>query len=394
MVKTRWLTLPTLIALVILPRLSIDLYLSSLPQMRESIEATEFALQLTLTIFMFGYALSMLISGPLSDVIGRKRVMLNGLFIYLLATLICATSNSILVLTVARFFQALGGCCGTVVARVMVRDSYNREEQIHILAYLSAAMAICPLFIPILGGELQIYLGWRSIFYFLAIFSLIMFIISKKQLDEAPSLRSSFSFNELINNYKNLLQNRLFIAYSLCIGLAWGCYFIFTLEAPFLIEKNLGLSTLSFGFIFSAVVLGYLVGTLVTKRFANQIGWDKLIFIAISLICIGAVLLLFLNWFFSLSWLILMVPMMVLMLGVGIIIPCTQAAVMQPFPTMAGTASGLFFFIQMIFSGVSGLLIQSFQDESATPMTIMIFIYSLLLIVSFYILVWNKRLRE
>ncbi len=94
-------------------------------------------LQMTLTIFMFGYALSMLIAGSLSDILGRKRVLMYGLIIYLVATVACAVSTSIVSLIIARFFQALGGCCGTVIARVMVKDAYCREKQIKILSHLS-----------------------------------------------------------------------------------------------------------------------------------------------------------------------------------------------------------------------------------------------------------------
>lgn len=393
MVNTRWLTLPILIALVILPRLSIDLYLPALPRMALSFHASDVSLKMTLTIFMFGYALSMIIAGPLSDIIGRKRVMFYGLIIYILSTFICAISPSILTLTIARFFQAIGGCCGTVVARVMVRDSYCREEQIKILTYLSAAMAICPLLTPILGGALQTYFGWRAVFYLLVAFSLFMFIINATQLTETHKTIGKLSLRDLIGNYKTLLQNRLFMGYSLAIGFAWCCYFVFTLESPFIIEKSLGLTTLSFGFIFSLVVFGYLIGTLLAKQLANRVGWDRLILIATCLCVMGASFTSLLVWFLPLSWISITIPMMVIMTGVGIIIPCTQAAVMQPFPTIAGTASGLFFFIQMIMGGTSGLIVQMFKGDPATAMARMMLVCSILLFISFYTLIWNNHVR-
>ncbi|MBA2649052.1 MAG: MFS transporter [Legionella sp.] len=175
MVKTKWLMLPLLITLVILPRLSIDFYLPSLPYIGDELQANDTSLQMTLTIFMFGYALSMLIAGPLSDILGRKRVLMYGLIIYLVATLACAVSTSIISLIIARFFQALGGCCGTVIARVMVKDAYCREKQIKILSHLSAAMAICPLLIPILGGTSQAFFGWRVLFIY-SVFFLLSFL--------------------------------------------------------------------------------------------------------------------------------------------------------------------------------------------------------------------------
>lgn len=378
-----------LIAMVILPRLSMDLYLPALPNMAQALHVSDAQLQTTLTIFMFGYALSMLISGPLSDVMGRKKVILGGLCLYLVSTVVCALTHSIVVLIGARFFQALGGCCGTVVARVMVKDGYDKQQQIHILAYLSAAMAICPLLAPIIGGSLQLYFGWHIAFYILTIFALVLLMVSEAQLMTDRSLIKKLSFAALINNYRLLLRSRVFIGYSLAIGLAWCNYFAFTVESPFLLMKTLGLTTFSFGLIFSLVVLGYLFGTLLTKRYANSIGWDRLILIATWLCILGASVMTLLVALLPLSWLSLSSPMFLIMMGVGIIIPCTQGAVMQPFPSMAGTASGLFFFIQMLFGGVCGLIIQNLPRNSAVPMAVVIMVSSLLLLISYHRLIWR-----
>lgn len=389
MIKTKWLTLPMLIALVILPRLSMDLYLPALPNMAQALHVDDAQLQMTLTIFMFGYALSMLISGPLSDVMGRKKVIFGGLCLYLAATVVCALTHSIIVLIGARFFQALGGCCGTVVARVMVKDVYAKQQQIHILAYLSAAMAICPLLAPIMGGSLQLYFGWHMAFYVLALFALVLLIVSETQLMDDQSVLKKLSFADLINNYCQLLRSRVFIGYSLAVGLAWCNYFAFTIESPFLLMKTLGLTTFSFGLIFSFVVLGYLCGTLLTKRYANSIGWDRLILIATLLCILGASVMMLLAALLPLNWLSLSSPMFIVMMGVGIIIPCTQGAVMQPFPNMAGTASGLFFFIQMLFGAVCGLIVQNLPRDSAVPIAAVVIVSSLLLLISYYGLIWR-----
>lgn len=394
MVKTKWLILPLLITLVILPRLSIDFYLPSLPYIGDELQANDTSLQMTLTIFMFGYALSMLIAGPLSDILGRKRVLMYGLIIYLAATIACAVSTSIASLIIARFFQALGGCCGTVIARVMVKDAYCREEQIKMLSHLSAAMAICPLLIPILGGTSQIYLGWRAAFYILGFFSLIVLIISKQQINESHIETPLISLKTLLGHYNHLITNRFFVGYSLTIGLAWCNYFAFTLESPFFLQKTLGYSSIIFGALFSIVILGYLAGTQITKYFANQVGWDELIFIAIIFCLSGAFLLITLDIFLPINGISLILPMIIIMLGVGIIIPCTQAAVMQPFPKIAGTASGLFFFIQMALGGICGLILQFFERDTITPMTITISACSFLLIVIFHQLIWKFKKEE
>lgn len=342
---------------------------------------------------MFGYALSMLISGPLIDIFGKKHVVLGGLTIFFLASLAAALAHNIWFLIIARFFQALGGCCGTVIARVMVKDAYPKAEQIKILAHLSAAMAVCPLFIPVLGGILQILFGFRAVFIFLGLFSLVLLAMCKKEIHE-PRIYHFISLQALLQHYKLLLTSRVFIGYSLAISFAWCAYFAFTLGSPFLLQKNLHFNSIFFGIFFAIIVLGYLIGTQLTKRFANEIGWDGLILIA-TLICLaGSLLLVGAILFFPLGWASIVLPMIIIMVGIGIIIPCTQGAVMQPFPKMIGTASGLFFFIQMLFGGICGLILQSFNQESPEPMAFTIFIASLFLVISFYKLIWSYKTQE
>lgn len=390
MTKTPWLAFPLLVALVILPRISVDLYSPSLPNMGVSLHASVASLQMTMTTFMFGYAISMLVAGPLSDSIGRKKVMLSGLILFVVASLVCSFSPNVSFLIVARFFQALGGCCGTVIARVMVKDIHSKEDQINMLTRLSSAMAICPLIIPILGGTLQTYFGWQSIFYVLTLFSVVIFILGKNQIQETITQKTSLSIKNIFSNYKMLLTHRLFIGYSLAIGFAWCVYFSFTLESPFLIQKTLRESAIFFGMIFSLTIVGYLIGARLTKKYANFLGWDKLILIGTIISLIGAFILTGLFLSIHLNWEILVFPMMLTMCGVGIIIPCTQAAVTQPFPTIAGTASGLFFFIQMIFGGIDGIIIQHFRSDSAMPMAIIILFFSFCLFFSFYKIIWKN----
>ncbi|MBF3538711.1 MFS transporter, partial [Burkholderia pseudomallei] len=122
-----WLSL--LMLVVCLPRMTIDAYLPSLPAMADALHGTDAQMQLTLTMYMAGYALSMLLSGPLSDRYGRRPVLLAGMLVYLGASVACATATSVQGIVVARIGQALGGCCGTVIGRVIVRERFGTAMQ-------------------------------------------------------------------------------------------------------------------------------------------------------------------------------------------------------------------------------------------------------------------------
>jgi DHA1 family bicyclomycin/chloramphenicol resistance-like MFS transporter len=386
------LLLPILILMVILPRLATDLYIPSLPSISYSFNGSIKMVQMTMTMFMLGYAISMLIAGTLSDIYGRKKVMIWGIGVFLISTLICAISNSLIILVTARFFQAIGGCSGTVVARVMVRDSYKKDHQISILSHLSTAMAICPLIAPVIGGIINTYFGWHYIFIVLLLIGLITLALILKELEEESVVtKRDILISDLFKNYKMLLTDKSFLGYSFTIGTAWSAYFAFVIEAPFLFQKELGLSSISFGILFSVVVLGYVIGAQLSRKYANKIGWDQLILIAIFFCVVGSVILCLLILLLKLCPAIVVFPMILIMIGVGIIIPCTQAAVMQPFLKITGTASGLFFFIQMIFGLISGLVIQSFTLNPSKLMAFVILFSSLFLFSSFHFLIWRNK---
>lgn len=372
-----------MVTLVVLPRLALDLYLPSLPEIGRALNTSDSAAQITLTMFMFGYACSMLIAGQLSDIIGNKRVLIYGLSLFLISTMVCALTNSIVTLIIARFFQALGGCCGTVIARVLVKDFYHKEQQIKMLAYLSAIMSICPLFIPICGGALQIYFGWRTSFYVLVLFATGMLVLIK-HLDITEKAPEPTSLKNLLPRYQMLITNPLFLGYSFLVAFSWSCYFAFSFESPFILQKILGFNSVIFGLLYSIPILGYLLGTQVTMHFANKMGWNKLIFMAALILVGGSGIMITALLFFTLHWTVIILPMFVVMTGLGIIIPCCQAAVMQPFPSIAGTASGLFFFIQMAIGSLWGLILSYFTNNTPLVMAISILISSVLGFLVFY----------
>lgn len=136
-VLSSWFWLVLLTVLIGLPRITLDMHLPALPAMADDFHSSDSQLQLTLTLYTLGSAISLLVSGPLTDRFGRRPILLVGLFLYVLATVACALANSLEVLIIARLFQALGGCCTTVIGRVIVRDYFDRHEQARLLGLIS-----------------------------------------------------------------------------------------------------------------------------------------------------------------------------------------------------------------------------------------------------------------
>ncbi|AJX35113.1 multidrug effflux MFS transporter [Burkholderia oklahomensis] len=362
-----WLFL--LMLVVCLPRVTIDAYLPSLPAMADALHGTDAQLQLTLTLYMVGYALSMLVSGPLSDRYGRRPVLLGGLCLYVAASVACALSTSIPAIVCARIFQALGGCSGTVIGRVIVRERFPTAMQATMLSRISAGMALSPVIAPLAGSAVAEWFGWRGVFAWLAAGGVVATAMVLRHL---PETRESETRREpgpgLLRTYGGLLRDRRFLRYSLAIGFVYCTYFPFIAESSTLFQRNMGVSGSVYAAIFGLTVLGYLIGSSVFRRSGGRWKADSIIAAAACVNLAGAAALWAAGAVAPASAAAIVVPMFVVMVAVGIAIPACQFAVMQPYTKIAGTASGLFFFIQMAITALCGGVLAWLSDGSARPM--------------------------
>lgn len=373
-----WIWATLLLVVVCLPRITIDMYLPSLPAMADALHATDAQMQLTLTLYMVGYAFSMLIGGPLCDRFGRRPVLIGGTALYLVATLVCANATSAEVLIGARMFQALGGCCGTVIGRVMVRDRFDRHEQTRLLSRISMGMAISPMVAPIIGSVIETAFGWRGVFIALTVTAALALILITLLLPETKPAQSPCTSREsVLSIYARLLRDNYFLRYSLAIGCVYCTYFPFIAESSSLLQRSMHLSSMEYAQVFAATVAGYVIGSNLFRRLSAGNDTDTLIVYAITLNLIGSALLIMATRVWPDALLSIVCPMLLIMLSVGIAIPACQLAVLQPYAAIAGTASGLFFFIQMAITALCSFVTGHLSDGSVYPMAIMTSIASI-----------------
>lgn len=371
--KTRslpqWGWLFLLMLVVCLPRVTIDAYLPSLPAMADALHGTDAQLQLTLTLYMVGYALSMLVSGPLSDRYGRRPVLIGGLCIYVVASVACALATSIPAIVCARIFQALGGCSGTVIGRVIVRERFPTAMQATMLSRISAGMALSPVIAPLAGSAVAEWLGWRGVFAWLAAGGIVAMAMVLRHLPETrESATRPEPGAELLRTYGRLLSERRFLRYSLAISFVYCTYFPFIAESSTLFQRKMGVSGPGYAAIFGLTVLGYLIGSSVFRRSSGRWKADSVIASAACINLAGAVALWVGGAVAPASAAAIVVPMFFVMIAVGIAIPACQFAVMQPYTKIAGTASGLFFFIQMAIAAACGGVLAWLSDGTVRPM--------------------------
>ena len=373
-----WLLI--LLAVVCLPRITIDIYLPSLPVIGRALQLSEFQLSLTMTVYMAGYAVSMLVCGPLADRYGRRPVLIGGTALYLVATIACALADSGGMLIAARLLQALGGCCGTVVGRVIVRDRFQEAEQVSYLSWMSSGMALSPVVAPLIGSVIDVALGWRWVFVVLAVVAAGVLLALCTVVPETqpgrygPAHLAGEDDREhsvqpgLLRLYLSLLHDRHFLRHSLIISAIYCTYFPFVAESSLVLQRTLGLSQVQYAGVFALTILGYLGGASVFRRRFGAWGAEGVIGRALRLNLLFAVVWAAATLVFPGSLLAIVLPMVPIMLSVGMSIPACQFAVMQPHAGAVGAVSGLFFFIQMAVTALFGLVVASLSNGSPAPM--------------------------
>ncbi|WP_298374893.1 multidrug effflux MFS transporter [Azospirillum sp.] len=359
-----------LTALVAFGPLSTDLYLPSLPILVRVFDTDIAMVQLTLSVFLVGFAVSQLVYGPMSDRFGRRPTLLVGVSVYLVASAVCALATSVEGLIAARFFQALGACCGPVVGRAVVRDVFGRDRAATVLAYMSMAMTLAPAIGPVLGGALTELFGWRSNFILLTGFAVAILAAVWSLLGETNTARDSEALNpgRMAANYLMLLRNRRFVGYVLIVACSYSGIFAFISGSSFLLIGQMHLSPAQFGMSFATVVLGYTLGSFLAGKLSHRLGGARMIRVGTLVSVGGGALGVGLALAGVLQIASVVAPVFLFSLGAGLTLPNATANAVGPYPTMAGLASSLLGFFQMTIAALVGLGVGHLHNGTALPM--------------------------
>ena len=352
--------------------LSVDMYLASLPDMGRLLSAPMSQVQLTISFYLFGFAVAQVFYGALSDRHGRKPVLLIALGIYLVATLACALAASIETLIAARFVQAVGASGAIVLARAVVRDMFDGARMGRELARMAAIMALAPLVAPLVGGVLQTAFGWRSNFVVLFCYGALAegmawLLLPETLRNRAPEAVSPMS---IIRSFRRFLSNRGFVIH---LGIAICCMsglFAWISTSAFILQDIYGLSALTFGTIFAVASAGYLLGTIIAARFVTRWGSGLTMGLGTMGMAAGglATVVVVASGWHSVLGLVLTVGLY--LVGMGLAWPQAQAGALIPFPDRAGAASSLLGFTTQTCSAIVGAVLGHMLGSTAWPFAI------------------------
>jgi MFS transporter, DHA1 family, multidrug resistance protein len=338
--------------------LAIDAYLPSMPAIGVEFGVGPVAVQQTLSIFLFTFALMMLFYGTLSDSFGRRPVILGALVLYALASVGAAFAPSLGWLLVFRALQGLAAGAGTVVGQAIVQDRFSGAEAQKIMSHMMMVFGLAPAIAPIIGGWTHVYFGWRAIFGLLALFAVVMIVLVLRLLPEslAPEKRQRFHLASIGRHYLMVLREPQFVTLALAVGLSFGALGLYIGSAAHFVMDILGLPETAFAWMFIPLIGGMVIGSAWGgKRAAGSRA--RLLWIGYAVMAAGSILNIGYNALFAASvpWAVL--PLAIFTFGLAVAMPGIQVTALSLFPNNRGLAASMVGFIQMMsFALVSGLV--------------------------------------
>ena len=375
-------------ALVAFGPLSIDMYLPSLPQMSRDLNSSAQQVQATISIFLVGFSIGMLIYGPLSDFYGRKRVLMIGISTYVLASIGCSLSHAVEPLIVFRLLQALGGASASVIARALARDLYAADQTPRILSLMHIVTMLATLAAPTLGGLMSKYLGWNAIFYFLSGFSLLILCCVMWFIPNHPPQKPE---HNIFKNYLIVLHNSKTWSFVLAMGGSFAGMFAYITASSFVFVDYYAFTQIEYSLVFAANIFSVIVFTSLNTYFLKTHSALQLLKHLTLIAFLSGVFLLSLSLLALDSALLIIIGLWVFVGVTGSIGANSIANLLHLFPHVAGTASGIAVFFQFSLGALASYCTTLlFIPQSSLAMTLVIAICGS---VSFFSLRLNPRLK-
>jgi MFS transporter, DHA1 family, multidrug resistance protein len=358
-----------LVGMTALAPLSMQIFVPALPAIQRGFAVSTGVAQLALSLSILANAFATLSYGPLSDRFGRRPAVLAGLGLFVVGSVMCALAPTIDLLIVGRVVQAAGGAAGMVMARAIVRDLYEREHAAAMIAYLTMAMVVAPMLAPSVGAVLMDLSDWRAIFVALTVVGILLVWGARLRLIETRAGAGLGSgARSLLGGAGRLLRSGAFIAYVLQSTFSMSTFFAFVSGAPYFVIDVLERPATEYGLYFILVSVGYMAGNFTAARVTRRVGLDRMIVLGSSLALV--VVALVLGLLLALPWapVLLFGPMMLGSFASGLAMPNAQAGAISVDPALAGTASGVAGFTQLLVAALVSQAVGMLQDGTPYPM--------------------------
>ncbi len=356
--------------------LSIDTYLPALPSVAVEFGSPPAAVQLTLTAFLFGLAIGQLVLGPLSDRVGRRRPLIAGITVCVVASLGCALAPGIELLVAARFLQGAAGAAGVVIARAVVADRAHGTAAARVFAVMASVQGLAPVLAPLAGALLAPVVGWRGIFGVLSAVTAAMAIGAVLLVRESlpPPARRPESVPVLARSLLVVARDRAFLAPALAFSCAFGALFGYIAASPFVVQNLLGLSVGWFSLTFAANAAGLALSSALSAQLVARLGPTRLLTAGLVLLLSCTLALVIVTAALSLRTGPGRVLVLVLLLGasiaIGQVFGNATSLALAAARHRAGAGSAVLGALQFAVGGLASPLVGLGEANTALPMAL------------------------
>ncbi len=332
---------------------TIDTYLPSFPDIELEFAVNRAILSQTLAIYLVAFAVSTLFWGPLADRIGRKQVILSSLTLYIIASTGCAMAENITAFMSWRLLQGLAASGGLIAGRAMIRDAHDTQSAHKAMSQAMLLFALAPAIAPVLGGWLHDYFGWRSVFWFLSGFAMLLMLLASLTRETlAKDLRQSFHPVAVIKVYLQAIKTSRFLGLVFTMAFSFAGLFLYIAGAPSVIFDFLGLGSDDFSVQFIPMVAGMMIGAYLSSWLAHHWATQKVAYLGLGIMSIAIILNLLQAMLLDTEIITVITPLVIYVLGMAMTMPAITILALDCFPDNRGAASSVQGFIQMLTNAV------------------------------------------
>lgn len=353
--------------------LTQDLYLTSLPAIADYLQIDHHEVQLTVTYFLFGLCISQLVFGPISDKYGRKRPLIIGMLICIVGGIICALANDIKVLFFGRCLQGLGVGSGSVISRIIMRDSFGGRDLTYHNSYVASASVIILAIGPVIGGYIQQLLDWHFNFLFLVLLNSIIICMTIIFYRENSGRKTIYLD---MSNFWTVLKNKQFSLSILHCGVTYAGIVAWLTATPIILQDSMGYSSTDCKWLYITSGLCFFTGTIIVRKLLKRILCHRVLEYGLLVaIFAGIIMLVFSNYF---NMLAVVLPVGIFMMGAAMIFPTANSIALSQFSCISGYASAILGSSTILLGMLSSWLISYLPENTQLPLSIqLIFIMAL-----------------
>lgn len=373
----------SMLIMVPLAGAAADIYIPSLPAMAHHFDASRFAIQSTLLIFMGFYGLGQIIAGPLTDTFGRRIPILLSTCVFVFVSICIALAPPLWIVIPLRAMQGLFGASSAVGARAIVADCYEGAERTKAANWMTIAWATGPILSPALGGYLQAWFGWTASFWFLAGWGVVVVLVALVVLPETRVMNHNTRFVQAFKLYRQMATDRVYLPTALGMACLVSVMFGFEALAPFYIQTDLKHGPIFYGKLQLTLGCLWLMGNFCNRFVSTHVKVIRIITIAAGTSLVVSLLMLLLDFLGVFNVIAIVLPAGIVYFLMAMIWPNGYSMCLGRFQDAGGSAnalvSGLFIIVSAFFTAIASLL----QSATAWPMWLLYIFASTATLVCF-----------